>query len=496
MLMFLTTLQTQRHEFPGCRQANLSLSRHRVTTFFLVMFFAIVAKTFCATSLSAETNERPNIILIFTDDQGYNDLGCFGSKRIKTPNIDRLATEGRKYTSFYVPSSVCSPSRAALLTGCYPKRVGMHKHVLFPRSDHGLNPKEHTIADQLKANGYATACVGKWHLGHEPEMLPRANGFDSYFGIPYSNDMNHPDNQRKTRLSSDELWADQETAITGWETPLIRNEEIIELPVDQRTITRRYTDEAISFVKSNKDKPFFLYLPHSMPHIPLYVPDDVYDADPRNAYKCVIEHIDAEVGRLVKTVRDLGLSDNTYIIFTSDNGPWLQFKSHGGSADPLRAGKGTTFEGGQRVPCVMWAPGRIAAGTSTDAFTSTMDLLPTIASITKTELPEVKIDGHDISSTFESDNSPRDEMIFYSPHGSLAGIRKGDWKYLEVEPRNRRRNPDAKTRKFLFNLKDDIGEQTNLFESNPEIVEKLKARMVEADSEIGDNARPVWQKEK
>ena len=439
-------------------------------------------------------DDKPNFIVIFTDDQGYNDLGCFGSKTIKTPNIDRMASEGRKYTSFYVPCSVCSPSRAALLTGCYPKRVGMHEHVLFPRSEHGLNPEEHTIADQLKAIGYATACVGKWHLGHHAQTLPRANGFDSYFGIPYSNDMTHPDNKGKPKLSSDELWADQSTTITGWKTPLIRNEEIVELPVDQRTITRRYTDEAISFVKSNKERPFFLYLPHSMPHIPLYVPDDVYDADPQNAYKCVIEHIDAEVGRLVQTVRDLGIADNTYIIYTSDNGPWLQFRNHGGSALPLREGKGTTFEGGQRVPCVMWAPGRIPAGTSTDAFTTTMDLLPTIASITKSELPDRKIDGYDISSTFDSDDTPRDEMIFYSPHGQLQGVRMGDWKYLEIAPRNRRNRPNSKTKKYLFNLAKDIGEQNNLFDSNAEVAAKLNARMAIADKEISENARPVWRK--
>lgn len=445
-------------------------------------------------SIAAFAQEKPNFIVIFADDQGYNDLGCFGSKTIKTPNIDRMAAEGRKYTSFYVPCSVCSPSRAALLTGCYPKRVGMHKHVLFPRSEYGLNPSEHTIADHLKSIGYATACVGKWHLGHQAELLPRAQGFDSYFGIPYSNDMNHPDNKRITKLKSDELWADQETAVKGWNTPLVRNEEIVELPVDQRTITRRYTDEAISFVTSNKDKPFFLYLPHSMPHIPLYVPDDVYDPDPQNAYKCVIEHIDAEVGRLVQTVRDLGLSENTYIIYTSDNGPWLRFKNHGGSAYPLRDGKSTTFEGGQRVPCVMWAPGRIPAGTSTDAFTSTMDLLPTIAAITKSELPNKKIDGHDISSTFNSNDSPRDELIFYSPQGYLQGVRKGDWKYLEFTPRKRKNKPEPKTTTYLFNLKSDIGEQDNLMKSNSEIALKLKNRMTIADKEISENARPVWRK--
>ena len=440
-----------------------------------------------------DREDKPNFIIIFTDDQGYNDLGCFGSKKIRTPNIDQLASEGRKFTSFYVPCSVCSPSRAALLTGCYPKRISMEKHVLFPKSDYGLHPDEYTIADHLKSLGYATACVGKWHLGHLPELLPRKQGFDSYFGIPYSNDMNHPDNKSKTKLTSDERWLDQASALEAWNTPLVENEAIIELPVDQRTITRRYTDKAIDFITANKEQPFFLYLPHSMPHIPLYVPDDVYDADPQNAYTCVIEHIDAEVGRVVKTVKDLGLADNTYIIFTTDNGPWLQFKNHGGSADPLRAGKGTTFEGGQRVPCVMWAPGKIPAGTSTNAFATTMDLLPTIAAITKSELPKQKIDGHDIIKSFSSDETPRNEMVFYSSRGELEGIRQGDWKFLNVTTRNRKKKT-SKTETFLFNLADDIGEQNNLLESNPEKVDSLKARMKELDDEITENQRPVWRK--
>jgi len=439
-------------------------------------------------------DQHPNFIIIFTDDQGYNDLGCFGSPNIKTPNIDRLADEGRKYTSFYTACSVCSPSRTALLTGCYPKRVGMHRHVLFPQSDYGLNPDEITIADHLKTNGYATACIGKWHLGHHPETLPRANGFDSYFGIPYSNDMNYPDNKRLQRMKSDELWADQSTAISGWNTPLVRNEEIIELPVDQRTITRRYTDEAIQFVTANQDRPFFLYLPHSMPHIPLYVPDDAYDADPQNAYKCVIEHIDAEVGRLADAVRTLGLGENTYIVYTSDNGPWLRFKNHGGKADPLRDGKGTTFEGGQRVPCIMWGPGRIPAGTTTDAFTSTMDLLPTIASLIGSPLPaETVIDGHDISDTFDSDSSPRNELIYYASRGQLEGIRVGDWKYLEKQPNQKSNEPASPPRRFLFNLREDIGEQANLMKQEPRIATRLRARMMELDREITANARPVWR---
>tara|TARA_R110002073_G_scaffold220878_4_gene381043 strand:+ start:13307 stop:14758 length:1452 start_codon:yes stop_codon:yes gene_type:complete len=447
----------------------------------------------------ADAAEQPNFIIIFTDDQGYGDLGCFGSETIKTPNIDRLAEEGRTYKSFYTACSVCSPSRAALLTGSYPKRVGMHQHVLFPQSDYGLNPDEYTIADHLGSQGYATACVGKWHLGHHPETLPRANGFDSYFGIPYSNDMNHPDNKGKPRLPSDTLWKDQASAITMWKTPLIRNEEIIEVPVDQRTITRRYTDQAIEFITANKEQPFFLYLPHSMPHIPLYVPEDVYDANPANAYKCVIEHIDAEVGRIASTVRELDLAEETYIIYTSDNGPWLQFKNHGGTAGPLRDGKGTTFEGGQRVPCVMWGPGRIPAGTSTTAFTSTLDLLPTIAALAGAPLPDSgnTIDGFDISSTFTSDTSPRDELIFYSAHGALEGIRKGDWKYLEKRPRKRSNQKDVSPEPgvFLFNLADDIGEQKNLKDSHPEIIAELKKRMHKVDDEITANARPVWRKQ-
>ena len=443
--------------------------------------------------------DRPNIIVIFADDQGYNDLGCFGSKTIKTPNIDRLASEGRRYTSFYVACSVCSPSRAALLTGCYPKRVGMHRHVLFPKSNYGLHPDEYTIADHLKTLGYATACVGKWHLGHHPELLPRQNGFDSYFGIPYSNDMNHPDNKKNRGKNSNQLWEDQSTCQSYWNTPLVENEKIIELPVDQRTVTRRYTDKAIEFVKANQDKPFFLYLPHSMPHIPLYVPDDVYDPNPENAYKCVIEHIDAEVGRLVQTIRELKLEQHTLIVYTSDNGPWLQFKNHGGSAHPLRAGKATTFEGGQRVPCVMWAPGRIPADSRTDAFTSTMDLLPTIAAITNSRLPERKIDGQDISSTFTSDKTSRDELVFYSANGKLEGIRKGDFKYLEVTARpNKKQRKDKnfkpKTTRYLFNLAQDVGEQNNLFQQHPDQVEKLIARMKEVDQDIENSARPVWRK--
>ena len=440
---------------------------------------------------------KPNFVIIFTDDQGYGDLSCFGSKTIKTPNIDRIAKEGRKFTSFMVASPVCTPSRAALLTGCYPKRVGMHQHVLFPASTKGLNAKEHTIADHLKGQGYATACFGKWHLGHHKETLPTANGFDTYYGIPYSNDMNHPDNKGKPRggwQGMDILWADPESTLTKWKTPLFEDEKIVELPVDQRTITRRCTQKSIDFITANKDKPFFVYIPHSMPHIPLYVPDDVRDPDPKRAYINTIEHIDTEVGRLLKTIDDLKLTDNTYVIYTTDNGPWLPFLHHGGSAGPLRDGKGTTFEGGQRVPCVMRGPG-IPAGTVCDELTGTIDLLPTIAAITGKPLPkEKKIDGLNVSGLWKGTekNSPRTEFLHYTSRGDLEGIRSGKWKLLIKKPR---RNPNNKPPEvFLFDLSKDLGEQNNLAEAKPAIVRDLRARMETLDAEITKNARSPWLK--
>jgi arylsulfatase A-like enzyme len=436
----------------------------------------------------------PNFIIIFTDDQGYADLGCFGSKTIKTPHLDQLAAEGLKLTDFHVPSPVCSPSRAGLLTGCYPKRVGMHRHVVFPKNTYGLHPDELTIADHLKANGYATACVGKWHLGHVSQTLPTANGFDSYFGIPYSNDMSHPNNKGKPRMSQDESWKNQDKFSPLWKTPLMRDNKIIEVPVNQRTITRRYTDEAINFVTKNKDKPFFLYLPHSMPHIPLYVPDDVLDPDPANAYKCVIEHIDAECGRIFKTIKDLKLEKDTYIIFTTDNGPWLQFKNHGGSAGPLRAGKGTTFEGGQRVPFIISRPGTIPAGKSSAELVSSIDLLPTIATLSGHPLKaKNKIDGLDVTEVFtKNQSSSRNEFLHYTSNGKLEGIRQDDWKLLQKQPHRKSKN--KKTTAMLFNLKTDLGEQNNIAEKHPEVVVKLSNRMQELDAEITKNARPIFGK--
>jgi len=459
----------------------------------LLSFLALTVFIFASGTLQAG---KPNFILIFADDQGYGDLSCFGSKTIDTPNIDRIAKEGRKFTSFMVASPVCTPSRAALLTGCYPKRVGMHQHVLFPSSTKGLNPKEHTIADHLKGQGYATACFGKWHLGHHKQVLPTSNGFDTYFGIPYSNDMNHPDNKGKPKggwAGMDILWDDPESTLTKWKTPLFEDEKIVELPVDQRTITRRCTQKSIDFIKANKDKPFFVYVPHSMPHIPLYVPDEIRDPNPKNAYINTIEHIDAEVGRLLKTLDELKLAANTYVIYTTDNGPWLQFLHHGGSAGPLREGKGTTFEGGQRVPCVMRGPG-IPAGSVCDELTGTIDLLPTIAALTGKPLPpKNKIDGVDASGLWKgtAKKSPRKEFLHYTSRGDIEGIRSGNWKLLVKKPR---RNNGGKAQLHLFDLAKDVGEKNNLAEAKPAVVKQLQARMQELDAEITKNARAPWFK--
>jgi len=445
----------------------------------------------------------PNFVIIFIDDQGYGDLSCFGSKTIRTPHIDRLAKEGRKFTSFMVASPVCTPSRAALLTGCYPKRVGMHQHVLFPQSTKGLNPEENTIADHLKAEGYATACFGKWHLGHHPEVLPIGNGFDTYYGIPYSNDMNHPDNKGKPKGGPDGmdiLWADPESTLTKWKTPLMEDDKIVELPVDQRTVTRRYTQKAIDFIKAHRNKPFFVYLPHTMPHIPLYVPDEVRDPNPKNAYINTIEHIDAEVGRLLDMLDELKLAGNTYVLYTTDNGPWLPFKHHGGSAGPLRDGKGTTFEGGQRVPCLIRGPG-IPAGTVCHELTGTIDVLPTLAEITGKPLPRgKKIDGMSVLGLWKgtADKSPRSEFLHYTSRGEIEGIRRGKWKLLVKKPRRRRNAPKGQASPppqiLLFDLSKDVGEQSNLAQAHPEVVKELRARMIELDAEITKNARPPWTK--
>ena len=446
-----------------------------------------------AISLLTAADRPPNIVVIFTDDQGYEDLGCFGSPLIKTPNLDRMAAEGRKFTSFYSANSVCSPSRAALLTGCYPTRVSV-PGVLFPRHDTGLNPDEVTIADLLKAQGYATACIGKWHVGHKPSLLPTAQGFDHYFGIPYSNDMTI---DPEATLSDDivfragmskERIASLKKHPKNW-VPLMRNEEVVEFPADQTTLTKRYTEEAMAFIKENKAKPFFLYLPQTMPHIPLFASEDFLGKSARGLYGDTIEEIDWSVGQVLRSLKEQGVDENTLVIFTSDNGPWKLDRGRGGSAYPLRGYKFSTYEGGMRVPCVMRWPGKIPAGTATDTLAASIDLLPTFAKLAGATVPNDRvIDGRDIWPIMSGapDAKPSHEYYYYYKGQRLVAVRHGDWKL-----RLQGRKGTPKYSLELYHLGEDVGETTNVADKHPKLVEKLLEQMHTFDKQLKDQARPA-----
>ena len=459
----------------------------------IFMLSAFLALGSCA----KQETPPPNIVIIFTDDQGYGDVGIYGAKGFKTPHLDAMASEGMKFTDFYVGSSVCSPSRAALLTGCYPQRVGIPS-VLFPerlnmewdptqrRTKTGINANETTLAEMLKANGYATGAFGKWHLGHHKQFMPLQQGFDEYLGLPYSNDMRPGKNKGKTPYPP---------------LPLIKGNEVERyMEDDQSMLSTIYTEGAVDFIRRNKDNPFFVYLPHSMPHIPLYASEKFKDHSEKGIYGDVIEEIDWSVGQINKTLNELGLEENTLVIFTCDNGPWLIFGEHGGSADPLREGKFTTFEGGQRVPCIMKWPAVIPEGSQTSEIASTLDLLPTIAKITASKLPVNKIDGHDISALISGEEgaiSPTEDFFFYRGW-DLEAIRSGKWKlhlphgYNQVIKSDTgnvhgRLNLKSQIDLALFDLSNDIGETTNIVIKHPEIVKSLLAKIEVMKKDLGDS---------
>ena len=421
---------------------------------------------------AAERADRPNVVIVFCDDLGYGDLGCYGHPTIRTPNLDRMAHEGQKWTNFYAAASVCTPSRAALLTGRLPIRNGMasdRRRVLFPDSAGGLPPDEVTIAEALKPLGYATACVGKWHLGHLPQYLPTRQGFDSYFGIPYSNDMDRVADSPKGREA---FW---DPKIEYWNVPLMRDERIVERPADQNTITKRYAEESVAFLRKNRDRPFFLYLAHSMPHVPLFTSDEFRGTSLRGLYGDVIEEIDWSVGRVLDTLRELKLDRKTLVVFTSDNGPWLIFNEHGGSAGLLRDGKGCTFEGGMREPALFWWPGTIEPGVVAD-LGCTMDLLPTLCTLAGADLPADRVlDGMDISpALLGTGPSPRDAMFYYRGV-QLYAVRQGPFKaHFITRPAYGPGKPETHDPPLLYHLGHDPSEQYDVAAKYPEAVAAIR----------------------
>lgn len=424
----------------------------------------------------------PNFVVIFCDDLGYRDIAPFGVEKIRTPNLDRMAREGMKLTDFYAAQPVCSASRAALLTGCYPQRVGI-LGALGPKSKTGISDGEITIAELLRGRGYATAIYGKWHVGDAPQFLPPRHGFDDYFGLPYSNDM----------------WPKHPTG-TYPELPLLNGTNVVQLMPDQTTLTTRYTEHATAFIERNRQRPFFLYLAHNMPHVPLFVSDKFRNKSKAGLYGDVIMEIDWSVGQVLKTLRRLDLDRNTLVVFTSDNGPWLSYGDHAGSALPLREGKATVFDGGVREPCIMRWPGKIPAGTTCREMAWTMDLLPTFARLAGTNAPADRIiDGRDIWPLMSGQagaKSPH-EAFYYYWNRELQAVRGGNWKlhfahdYITPEPVGKGGQPGKMVTKkaelALYDLARDIGETNNLAAQFPDVVKRLEELAEKARADLGDS---------
>lgn len=442
-------------------------------------------------------SKSPNIVIIFMDDMAYADIGPFGSKSYPTPNLDRMAREGRKFSDFYVTQAVCSASRAGLLTGCYNVRVGIFG-ALGPKSNHGLHKNEVTLAELCKQKGYTTAIYGKWHLGHHKPFLPMQHGFDDYFGLPYSNDMwpYHPG----------VLHLPMQERLKRWpHLPLIYKNKVINPQVsgkDQEQLTTQYTEHAVKFIETNKTKPFFLYVPHSMVHVPLYVSEKFKGKSKSGLFGDVMMEVDWSVGRIIDTLRKNELDKNTLVIFTSDNGPWLSYGDHAGSAGPLREGKGTMFEGGCRESTLMWWPGTVPSNSNCSTPAMTIDILPTVAELIGANLPDHKIDGKSILNlvTGKNDKSPQEAYYFYYGQ-QLQAMRMGKWKlHFPHNYRTMNGKPggtggiptkysQAKIELSLFNLHQDIGETTDVKANYPKILAKMLKLGEGMRNELGDQGR-------
>lgn len=442
---------------------TLLLNIHSVMK--LAAYFFLLVSAIYPFEMEAQ-KKTPNFIIIFADDLGYGDLGCYGNPTIMTPWLDRMAAEGMKFTQFYSAANVCTPSRAALLTGRLPVRSGMSGseesgNVLYPFSTGGLPQTEVSIAEALKSRSYETAIIGKWHLGHLPEFLPLAHGFDFYFGIPYSNDMFGPRYRNAPPL------------------PLYRNEEVVEENPDQRLLTKRYTDEAITFIKKNRNKPFFLYYPNNFPHVPLFASDAFEGKSKRGLYGDVVEELDWSVGQILETLKELDLDENTLVIFTSDNGPWIREKQEGGSPGLLFEGKGSTYEGGMRVPAIAWWPGTIKPLQTNPALATTMDIYPTILKLADIPLPEnTVLDGTDIFPLLTGKKAEVRDEVFYYARNKLYAMRKGPWKAHFITRRSYSKEaPMEHAVPLLFNIEHDPGEQYEMGAGHPEVIsEMLRAR--------------------
>jgi len=446
----------------------------------------LLAALSAARALAAET---PNVVIIFTDDQGYADVGVFGAKGFTTPNLDRMAREGRRFTDFHAAQPVCSASRAALLTGCYPNRIGIHG-ALGPGSKTGLSDQETTIAELARQRGYATAALGKWHLGDAPEFLPTRHGFDEYYGIPYSGDM----------------WPFHPEGPAGRfpPLPLIEGAARIKVgltPEDQELLTTQYAERAVKFIEQNKAKPFFLYVAPNQPHVPLFVSSRFKGKSEAGLYGDVIMEIDWAVGEILGALKKNGLDEKTLVIFSSDNGPWLSYGNHGGSAGPLRAGKGTSFEGGHRAAFIARWPGKIPADTVCDTPAMTIDLLPTVARLIGAKLPGQKIDGLDIWPLFSGEpaaKNPHAAYFHYYKQNELQAIRSGDWKLVFAHDSRTMQGQvpgqdgipgkyrNEKIAPALYHLREDLAEAKNVAAANPEIVQRLEALAEQARADLGD----------